>query len=135
MQIRKALNKILPDKSLEKLALMVRSEDVNVRHNAVEALGHFYHEKALQIAKEALLDRSEEVVIQALRNLYTYCQIHNTKIDKILSITTLVNCLKTKNDKILRLTLHLVTHRYNLETSSLNAISYEEFIYSNRHES
>lgn len=112
--IGEALNKISPDKSLKKIALMAQCDDAYVRSNVIKALVRFHHKQVLQISIKVLADISDEVIVEALRSLYAYCQIQNKNIDNILPAKTLIGFLNTNNIKIFKLTLELVTHRYNL---------------------
>ncbi len=127
--IGEALNKISPDKSLKKIALMAQCDDAYVRSNVIKALVRFHHKQVLQIVIKALDDISDEVIVEALRSLYAYCQIQNKNIENILPVKTLIGFLNTNNTKIFKLTLELVTHRYNLEARAFSEIANRELIY------
>ena len=130
MLIGETLNEISPNKSLEKLALMAQCNDIDVRLNVLKALREFSNKNSLQIATKALEDISEALVIEALTNFIAYCQRNNENIENILSLDSLVNCLKTNNIEIFRLTLDIFTQRYTLGTQSFIPISNRQLIHS-----
>ena len=130
MLIGETLNEISPNKSLEKLALMAQCNDIDVRLNVLKALREFSNKNSLQIATKALEDISEALVIEALTNFIAYCQRNNENIENILSLDSLVNCLKTNNIEIFRLTLDIFTQIYTLGTQSFIPISNRQLIHS-----
>lgn len=120
MIIGEALNKISPVESIEKLSLMLKCDEPNIRINSLQALRYIKHQSIVDISITALNDNLDTVVTEALKNLFAYPQLNNLETNIILSVNSLDNCLKSNNSKIFELTLELI--KPSIYTTDLNLI-------------
>jgi|GEM_PF-6260863 len=129
--IGEALNNINPDVSIEKLTLMMQCDDVEVRVNALSALREFKDESVFKIAIQALKDKSDKVVIEALRTIYSYYQRNSKKTENTLSINLLATCLQSNNSAIFKWTCHLIypNLQYTIDLESFSEVKGKELIY------